>query len=93
MPSAAAVRSRRFRQRRGRGFAILQVEVDHFAFVEAAIEGGLISENDSEDRATLAAVAARVLTEWAKKSVTRRANEPLSRGMLPTQPQKVPCRA
>lgn len=76
MPSAGAVRCRRFRQRRRRGLAILPVEVDLFQVVDALIEAGAVAEDDSEDRVKVAAAVARIVHEWAKKIVTHSATAP-----------------
>ena len=58
-------RARRHRERQRIGLGVLRVEADLNAFTEAAIDNGLLAEND-DSRESLERVASEVLAGWQR---------------------------
>jgi hypothetical protein len=80
MPSPAAARSRRYRQRKRFGRAVIGVDVNEFALIDALIESGLLDEAEAESRPAVAAALADVIRRW-QKTVARDAVATADRGM------------
>jgi hypothetical protein len=87
MPNSAALRNRRYRRRRRSGLVVINVLCDEFGVIDALIEQKLIGEDESENRQAVGAALSRLIQRW-QESVTRRANDALSSGTMPTQPKR-----
>ena len=72
--TSAATRSKRYRRRLRSNRAVLPIEIDLFGVVDALLERGLISEEDSEDRLQVAAAVSWLVERWAKETITRNAS-------------------
>jgi hypothetical protein len=67
MPSAAALRKRRYRSRQRDGVVCLRVLANEELVAAALIESGLLSEDEALDKAKVEVGVAKVLQEWTRR--------------------------